>query len=215
MEMAVVAALGWGLAAVATATGVAGATVLRRRERALATQLMDERVRSASLDVRDTVTGSLARPGLDLLGGHLVASAKRRGDSVHVVVVDVWGLDAVQDRLGQPARDAVLAAVAASLRRVTREADVVGRLSPGRFAVIAATGGIPPAELERRLRVDLWPAPPVPRSEWPCLFTAGAGVLEPWDSGQLDDVLHLAARDAGLRRALRSPSAPERDPSRP
>lgn len=204
-------ATGWVIALAATAFAV----VLRIRLRAARARVTDERQRADEVDVRDALTGCLNRAGLDLLGSHVVTSARRRGDSVHAVLVEVDGLDTVSRRLGDPARDAVLVAVAASLRRVTREADVVGRPSPSTFAVVAATGSTPPAELERRLRVDLLEAPPVPPSEWPCLLTAGGGVLEPWDTGQLDDVLRMAERDAELRQALRSPSAPEPRQYRP
>lgn len=209
--MDLAAATAWALALAATAFAI----VLRLRLSRAATQVAEERDRADEVDVRDGLTGCLNRAGLELLGGHVVTSARRRGDSVHAVLIEVGGLAAASGRLGNSGRDAVLVAVAASLRRVTREADVVGRPSPTTFAVIAPTGGTPPAELERRLRVDLLEAPPVPPSEWPCLLTAGGGVLEPWDTGQLDDVLRMAERDAALRQALRSPSAPEPRQFRP
>ena len=72
-----------------------------------------------------------------------VAEAGRDGGRVAVLLLDLDGLKAINDGCGHVVGDAVLQAVAGSLRRAVRQADTVGRIGGDEFVVIArAMAGI-------------------------------------------------------------------------
>jgi len=80
---------------------------------------------------RDALTGLVNRRGLvDALG------TAARADSGALVLLDLDGFKAVNDRFGHGAGDDVLRAVAAGLRAVSRDGDVVCRLGGDEFAVL-------------------------------------------------------------------------------
>ena len=181
----------------------------RRELDRLALMVRTTEQRVVAVGVHDELTGCANHQGLLLLGEQVLHSVRRGSDSAHAMLVEVDGLDAVRRWSGTPARDLVLIAVAEALTAGTRATDVVARWGPETFAVVGPGSGSGPAELERRVRVRLLDDPPVPPGLWPCRVTAGAGTLEPWDDGTLVALLERAEQDLSLRRALRSPSAPE------
>ena len=197
--------------AVLLAAGSVGALGLRCRGEVdgLTRALRATERRVVAVGVQDELTACANHQGLLLLGEQVLHAVRRGSDSVHAVLVEVGGLDAVRRWSGPPARDVVLVAVAEALTAGTRATDVVARWGPETFAVVGPGSGSGPAEIERRVRVRLLDDPPVPPGLWPCHVTAGAGVLEPWDDGTLVELLERAEQDLSLRRALRSPSAPE------
>ncbi len=153
--------------------------------------------------VHDVLTGLLNRRGLELLGRPIVASARRAGNAVSAVFVDVDGLKAVNDRGGHAAGDSVLAAVADALRHVVRAGDLVARWGGDEFVVVGQGPGMPPLDLERRLREWIDADPPQPSAIWDPSVSAGAAMLAPWDDGDLDSLLAAADREMYRRRALR------------
>ncbi|HZI97938.1 MAG TPA: GGDEF domain-containing protein [Actinomycetales bacterium] len=202
-----VEALPWLAAGAATAlaVGVAG-----RRQRAAHDRARAEATaRHDAVSVQDDLTGCCNRAGLLLYGNPLLQSVRRRGESMHALVVDVDGLGRVNARLGRDAGDEVLVAVAEALRASTRGTDVVARGDGYEFAVIGPGSGVSPGEMERRVRAHLVETPPAPLDIWPCRVTAGLAVLEPWDGGDVDDLVRRAYQDLSLRASLRAPSAPE------
>lgn len=208
------AAAPWVLVATATAAGL-GAWGGRRYSR-LEERLAEARTRHDAISVHDDLTGCRNQAGLLLFGDHLLQGVRRGGEAMHALVVHIDGLGRVTDRLGRGAGDEVLVAVADALRAGTRGTDVVARGPQDDFAVLGPGVGVSPGELERRIRVHLVETPPVPLDVWPCRVTAGLAVLEPWDGGDVTDLLARAHEDLSLRASLRAPSAPEpvhrRDP---
>lgn len=197
----------WVLVAAAGAAAVGVWGGLRHSK--LAGRLADARSRYDSVSVHDDLTGCRNDAGLLLLGDHVLQGVRRSGEAMHALVVHVDGLGRVNDRLGRAAGDEVLVAVADALQAATRGTDVVARGEQGDFTVLGPGVGVPPGELERRIRAHLVEMPPVPLDVWPCRVTAGLGVLEPWDGGGVTDVLREAREDLSLRASLRAPSAPE------
>jgi diguanylate cyclase (GGDEF)-like protein len=67
---------------------------------------------------------------------HRIASARRYGEPLGVVMIDVDGLKQVNDRLGHAAGDDVLHEVATRLRARLRRSDLPARLGGDEFAVL-------------------------------------------------------------------------------
>ena len=100
-----------------------------------------------ALTHRDDLTGLLNRRGWDAV----VADAQERidafGDLVGVVVLDLDGLKAVNDREGHQAGDALIRTVGAVLRDNVRADDRAARYGGDEFAVLVEN--IPASALER------------------------------------------------------------------
>jgi diguanylate cyclase (GGDEF)-like protein len=159
--------------------------------------------RAADAEVRDSLTGVANISGLNLLGGQVLEAARRHGDAVHCLVLDVDGLGAVNHELGRLVGDEVLIGVADSLIGATRAGDVVARWGGDEFVVIGAGSGPSALEVERRVRAGIVEAPPASPSVWPGRVSAGRAVKEPWDDDTLQSLLERAHREMLLRRALR------------
>ena len=102
--------------------------------------------------VRDHLTGLANRRGLAMVGAQMVEQARRQGDAVHCIFVDIDGLKRVNDALGHAVGDEVIVAVAEALRAATRATDVVARWGGDEFCVVGPGPGMAPLELERRVR---------------------------------------------------------------
>jgi diguanylate cyclase (GGDEF)-like protein len=161
------------------------------------------RGRAADAEVRDSLTGVANISGLTLLGGQVIEAARRHGDAVHCLVLDVDGLGAVNHELGRLVGDEVLIGVADSLIGATRAGDVVARWGGDEFVVVGAGSGPSALEVERRVRAGIVEAPPASPSVWPGRVSAGRAVKEPWDDDTLQSLLERAHREMLLRRALR------------
>jgi diguanylate cyclase (GGDEF)-like protein len=198
----------WVLAMVMV-TGVAVATVLGRRRTVDALSQAEDSADQAS--VRDPLTGLVNRRGLAMMGGQIVESARRQGDAVHCVFVDIDQLRHVNEVEGRDAGDEVVVAVADALRSVTRATDVVARWGGDEFCVVGPGAGMAPMELERRVRERVLLDPPVDDLVWSPKVCAGGAMLAPWDTGNLDTLLGKADQEMYLRRALRR-GGPRRSP---
>ena len=205
----------WAVQSAALAVATVLGLVISRR-------LQHERAETAralafaqDVAVHDSLTGLANRRGLALLGGQILESARRRGDAVYCIFIDVDGLAQVNDQLGHSAGDDVLLTVAEGLRRSTRATDAVARWGGGDFVVVGAGTGLAPLEMERRIRTHCIEHTSIARNVWQARVSAGGSVLEPWDDGTIDTMLRLADREMHLRRALRREAgAPAYRPTR-
>jgi diguanylate cyclase (GGDEF)-like protein len=200
--------LGWGLQAVPIALAAAVSLEARRRAVLAVEQAGHARAHAEAAMVQDPLTGLANRKGLAMLADPILQAARRRGDAVYCVFVDVDGLSQVNADRGRRAGDDVLLAVADALGRSTRGTDAVARWGDDEFAVVGPGTGLPPLEIERRVRARLRETPGVDRSSWQPRISAGRAVLEPWDDGDVDTLLRQAGREMHVRRALRREAAP-------
>jgi diguanylate cyclase (GGDEF)-like protein len=193
------------------AGGLAGATLLavlvNHLRRADVRALAQAHAAAEAAAVRDHLSGLANRRGLAMLGAQMVEQARRQGDAVHCIFVDIDGLKRINDSLGYAVGDEVIVAVSEALRSATRGTDVVARWGGDEFCVVGPGPGMSPLELERRVRDGVVLASDLPGELWPVRVSAGGAMLAPWDSGTLETLLGKADQEMYLRRALRKEGA--------
>lgn len=134
-----------------------------------------------------------------------VARARRYQRRLALVVFDLDDFKQINDRLGHPAGNVALAAVADRMREVLRSADVAARYGGDEFAVVLPESGIQEAErFYERLREHIEAAaiPPVGQVGLSC----GIGELEPQEDAEtffkrVDDALYRA-KETGKGRVM-------------
>jgi diguanylate cyclase (GGDEF)-like protein/PAS domain S-box-containing protein len=84
----------------------------------------------------DALTGLANRRALDRALAAALGRAAARSRAVGVIVLDLDGFKAINDKLGHAAGDAALREVARRLRRCVRERDVVARFGGDEFVVV-------------------------------------------------------------------------------
>jgi diguanylate cyclase (GGDEF)-like protein len=155
----------------------------------------------------DDLTGLPNRRGLDAQLAQEEARAQRYGVPAAVAMIDVSGLQTVNDRHGRAGGDALLRALGKALRAGARGSDVVARYAGDEFVAL-----LPGADLEgarvfvERVRTGV-PFARLPSGEVvPILLTAGVATRE--EAGSLAGALDLAAhRLAEARKAERARQA--------
>ncbi|MFH9677443.1 GGDEF domain-containing protein [Streptomyces sp. NPDC017405] len=158
---------------------------------------------------KDPLTGLLRRDAYTARARRLLA---RHGDSVAVVMVDADHFKAVNDMMGHPAGDAVLAAFGARLTAWAGPHAAVGRLGGDEFAVVLQ---LPAGRLEQRLAqlVRMLHTPVVLEDGRTVDVAASVGAVTPAAVGSRDLSLLQRAADAALydgkhsgRAAVASPA---------
>jgi diguanylate cyclase (GGDEF)-like protein len=84
----------------------------------------------------DSLTGLLNRRALEERAAVELARSRRDSTPVGILVADIDGFKALNDRLGHPAGDQVLLHVARALAEETRDVDAVARLGGDEFVVL-------------------------------------------------------------------------------
>jgi diguanylate cyclase (GGDEF)-like protein len=175
----------------------------RRRVTLLDARLAATEETARDAAVRDQLTGAVNRRGLEMVAGPMLQNARRQGEAVHCLLVDVDDFRHVNAEAGTQAGDEVLRGVAAALAVAVRTTDVVARWSGDEFAVVGPGTGTSPLELERRVHAHLAESPPLPADVWEARVSIGSATLVPWDEGDLAALLRRADQDMRLRRSLR------------
>ncbi len=105
----------------------------------LEAELAAMRARIAELEAHadsDPLTLVMNRRGFERELARAAAHVQRYGGNAALVYLDLDGFKPVNDRFGHAAGDAVLVAVAATLRAAVRASDIVGRIGGDEFAVL-------------------------------------------------------------------------------
>ncbi|WP_404709875.1 GGDEF domain-containing protein [Sphingomonas sp. MMS24-J13] len=162
----------------------------------LAADLADQARRLAATDM---LTGLLNRRGFEEAARALIASARRHGRSVAVVVINVDRFKQVNDRFGHPAGDRVLCQLCGTIAEGIGRRDIFARIGGEEFALVMADVDLEAAECAAEvLRAAV--AEMVVDLATPLQVTASFGVAELRDSdGELADVVRRA--DEALYRA--------------
>ncbi|MBU2954782.1 7TM diverse intracellular signaling domain-containing protein [Marinobacter sp. F3R08] len=116
---------------------------LQRQERELEQRVIQRtselEVAKAELErrvVKDPVTGLYNRYGLMIHLEKYTQRACRRDELLAVILIDLDGFKAVNDRHGHEAGDVLLAAIAQRLQKEARESDCVARMGGDEFVVV-------------------------------------------------------------------------------
>ncbi|HEX2505878.1 MAG TPA: sensor domain-containing diguanylate cyclase [Gaiellaceae bacterium] len=155
------------------------------------------------LAARDRLTGLYNRRLFEEHLGVAVARARRTGEELSLLVIDLDGLKRINDLGGHTAGDEALQALAEALTSTTRATDVTCRLGGDEFAVIlpgsTPTDALTVAERAQRRLAEL--------GKGQCSFSGGvARSLEshstPYDLYRSADIAAYRAKSAGGARTL-------------
>lgn len=94
----------------------------------------------AYLAKHDALTGLANRAQFNAKLDEVSKRSRRNGDAVTVLMLDLDKFKAVNDTLGHPAGDRLLAEVASRLKSVVRETDLLARLGGDEFAILQEGG---------------------------------------------------------------------------
>lgn len=175
----------------------------RRRLRQDATAAAWRRMEEVSL--RDPLTGLLNRRAFDRFAQAELRRARRYDIPIALAIFDLDHFKELNDQLGHPCGDRVLASFAAVLASGARESDLVARLGGDEFAILMphtdGAGGLAVAERIRRdgeeaLRAVAAGVRPLPG------VSVGLRCAFPGELERLDDLVRQA--DAALYRAKRA-----------
>ncbi len=174
--------------------------VMRQRDEAIA--------RLAAISVTDPLTGLANRRGFEERALPALAAARRAGQPVSLVMLDLDRFKAINDGFGHPAGDDVLRGTAQALLASLRAEDVAGRLGGEEFAVLLPNTDPPgAAQFAERFRARLRAAvrhPDPARAVTASAGVAGLGVASPAEALAAAiaaaDVALYAAKQGGRDR---------------
>lgn len=159
--------------------------------------------KAGNLDT-DPLTGAASRAGFESRAGEWL----RYGRPFSLMLIDLHGFKAVNERHGRAGGDAVLAAIAQRLREQVRADDMVARLGGDEFAILLV--GTPPRQklAEMAIRIETAGARPV---AYEGRVLAGGELsmgiaCRPADADTLDSLLESAGR--ALRHCKRQRMGP-------
>ncbi|MFO0123557.1 MAG: diguanylate cyclase domain-containing protein [Inhella sp.] len=146
----------------------------------------------------DALTGLANRTALEARGAELLAHARRHGDTLGALSIEIDHLQQIQDRQGLEVGNACRVLLAECLQALARPGDAVARLGDEGFVVLRGRTRADGAQaFDRRLREALQAQAPE-RLGFFLDVSAGWSLLRP-DDRQVDDLLQRA--DAGRQRA--------------
>ncbi|WP_419813382.1 GGDEF domain-containing protein [Bacterioplanoides sp.] len=119
-------------------------------------QLLRKLEHASELSLTDDLTGLYNRRGFKVLAQHHFYIGKRSEKYIAIIVIDIDELKLINDRYGYAVGDEAIISVAKSIKRISRESDIVARIGGDEFLI-----AIPVLEENdvdvylRRLREDL------------------------------------------------------------
>jgi diguanylate cyclase (GGDEF)-like protein len=106
------------------------------------------------VSVTDPMTGLFNRQGYRLLAARLLREAARERRTAVLMLLDIDGLRAINDRLGHAVGDDAICSVAALLRATFRDTDLVARIDGDEFCVMGMLPGAPGDGSAQLARLD-------------------------------------------------------------
>ena len=142
----------------------------------------------------DPLTGAYNRRFLEEFLSREMARSRRAGQPLSVLMLDLDGFKAFNDRHGHLEGDRVLGAVAVALRNAVRTTDVVARYGGDEFVVVLPNT---PGEAARRVARELTRAVPPPVELSVGIGCLGEGTQTPRQLFAIADAALMHAKQAG------------------
>lgn len=159
---------------------------------ALALEREQARLRIQQLAFYDGLTGLPNRRLLQVKAEQVLAFAKRSGEQVAVLLIDLDRFKQFNASLGRAAGNALLRATATRLQEVLRQSDLAGRLSGDEFAVV-----LPECDAEHvnvvvaRLQALLGQPLRIAETDWQVSASIGVAMF-PQDGSGIETLLQCA-----------------------
>lgn len=145
----------------------------------LSRELADAREQLNRLTLRDELTGLYNRRGFSVLAEQQMRLSRRWDTGLLLLVLDIDGLDSINQRFGRAVGDRTLAETGQLLRESFRDSDVKARVGGDEFAVMLAGAAEGTCEvIDQRLTQNLERLNA--RSERDCPLSLSGGVAR-WD----------------------------------
>jgi diguanylate cyclase (GGDEF)-like protein len=141
-------AMPW-LIAILAAIGASAALLFARRRSAMELAIAQRAMEGMA--THDQATALLNRHGLLTATNHLVSTARRNGQPIFAVFIDIVGLKAVNDQHGHGTGDLVIARCANAVRLASRDCDLVARWGGDEFVVIGIGSEPDQSDYARRI----------------------------------------------------------------
>jgi GGDEF domain-containing protein len=164
--------------------------------------------------VIDAATGLPDWRGLLLTGTRLLAIARRESEAFGATVVRIEGYRDLVEQHGPARADELVAHLGLALQQSVRTTDLTGRWGPDELAVVAHGQGASPEILRRRLIGMIGLDSPLAALGWSGRLRLGHALLEPWETGEVTDVLAAARRAVGAPITVHGTPGPAADRSR-
>jgi diguanylate cyclase (GGDEF)-like protein len=166
-------------------------------------QRADSERRLAFLAHYDPLTGLANRTLLAEEFAQMIVKARRRGGPLGVLFIDLDDFKLINDRLGHPAGDQLLAQTALRLQAAVRSGDTVARISGDEFAVVLADLARPDDAALVAQKVLERIGQPLALGGEQVFVTASVGIAAFPGDGDNAEAL-LGAADAAMYRAKQS-----------
>jgi diguanylate cyclase (GGDEF)-like protein len=149
----------------------------------------------------DSLTGAATRRGFLLELEKAIAGFVRHEHPASLLTLDVDHFKRINDTFGHPAGDTVLRTITATLQRLLRREDLVGRLGGEEFGILLSEAGLPEARnVAEKLRAA------IEQTSFPIgediVVTASFGIAD-LRADRLSPELWLSSSDQALYRAKR------------
>jgi diguanylate cyclase (GGDEF)-like protein len=141
----------------------------------------------------DELTGLSNRRGFEVLARHALANARRTGQPVSLLYIDLDGFKSINDTFGHDEGDAALVEMASCLLRSFRDSDIVARMGGDEFCVLLTNAS--DAELKApiaRLAQEVEGSNRSGRHRWRLRFSCGGARVDPAASVTLDELVGRA-----------------------
>jgi len=157
--------------------------------------------RSYELAMRDTLTGLENRRAISDELERAVARARRHGEMLGLLVIDIDNFKRVNDSFGHQAGDAVLRAVAQTLKARLRAQDVIGRFGGEEFLVVLPETDLPGTQIVAQALRAAVESTPIQWGAHPIPVTISVGVRGGMVTGADNGDTLVGAADAAMYRA--------------
>lgn len=105
----------------------------------------------------DELTGALSRRGLFSHASQEFAKARRSGENISVLMMDIDYFKMINDTWGHSKGDEILVRIAQVIKNELRESDLLGRIGGDEFVVVLpVTGGAEAEAITERLRQQVY-----------------------------------------------------------